>query len=97
MKYLGRFKYITSHNLFSFLVFAIYNTNAKKKRIGRTVVNICKLNNLVILDVYLLSLQSDIIASVLGSTNLTILDAASFFYQWLFYLDHWYIFSVVTY
>lgn len=59
------------------------------------VVNICKLNDLVIPDAYLLFLQSDIIASVEGYTNWAILDTASFFYQRLLHLDHQYMFTVV--
>ncbi len=61
------------------------------------MVDIRKLNDLVIPDAYSLPLQSDIIASVQGCTNLAVLDAASFFYQWLLYLDYQYMFTIVTY
>ncbi len=96
MQRLGRLKYTTSHTPFSFSVFVVYKTNAKGERKGRAVVNIRKLNDLVIPDAYPLPLQSDIIASVQGCTNLAVLDATSFFYQWLLHLDHRYMFTVVT-
>lgn len=96
MHHLGRLKYITSHTPFSFPVFVVYKTNAKGERKGRAVVDIRKLNNLVIPDAYALPLQSDIIASVQGCPNLAVLDATSFFYQWLLHPDHQYMFTVVT-
>lgn len=59
-------------------------------------MDIQKLNDLVIPNAYPLPLQSEIIANVQGYTNLAVLDAASFFYQWLLHSDHCYIFTVVT-
>lgn len=44
------------------------------------MVDIQKLNEMVLPDSYLLPLQSEIIANVQGYTNLVVLDAASFFY-----------------
>ena len=64
MQHLGRLKYTTSYTPFSFPVFVVYKTNAKEEKKERAVVNIRKLNNLVIPDAYPLPLQSDIIASV---------------------------------
>lgn len=64
MQRLGRLKYTTSHNSFSFLVFVVYKINVKGERKKYAVVNICKLNNLIISDAYSLLLQSDIIASI---------------------------------
>lgn len=56
MQRLGRLKYTTSHTSFSFLVFVVYKTNAKGEKKRHAVVNICKLNDLVILDAYPLPL-----------------------------------------
>lgn len=50
----------------------------------------------MLLDSYSLLLQSEIIGNVQGCTNLAVLDAASFFYQWLRYPDYRFIFTVVT-
>lgn len=64
MQHLSRLKYITSYTPFNFLVFVIYKTNAKGERKWYAVVDIWKLNDLVIPDAYPLPLQLDIIASV---------------------------------
>lgn len=81
MQCFGRFKFIDSHMSFSFLVFVVQKTISNGERKSCTVVDIKKLNKLVILDTYLLPLQSEIIANVQKCTNLTVLNVASFFYQ----------------
>lgn len=53
---LGRLKFITEHTLFSFPVFVIWKPNVKGKRKSRVVVDIWKLNEIVLPDSYLLSL-----------------------------------------
>lgn len=60
------------------------------------MVDIRTLNKLVLPDSYPLPLQSEIIANVQGCTNLAVLDAVSFFYQWLFHPDYRFMFTVVT-
>ena len=93
---LGRLKFTSEHTPFSFPVFVIYKLDAEGKRKGRAVVDIRKLNDMVLSDSYPLPLQSEIIANVQGCTNLAILDAVSFFYQWLLHPDHRFMFTVVT-
>lgn len=88
MHRLGRLKYTDAHTPFSFPVFVVWKTTADGEKKDRAVVDIRKLNDLVIPDTYPLPLQSDIIASVQGCTNLAVLDAASFFHQWLLHPDH---------
>lgn len=78
---LGRLKFISEHTSFSFLVFIIWKLDAKDKRKGRAVVDIRKLNNMILSDSYPLFLQSEIITNIQTCTKLTILDTASFFYQ----------------
>lgn len=51
---------------------------------------------MVLPDSYPLPLQSEIIANVQGCTNLAVLAAASFFYQWLLHPDYRFMFTVVT-
>ena len=97
MHCLGRLKFTSGHTPFSFPVFVVWKLDAEGKKNGRAVVDIRKLNNMVLPDSYPLPLQSEIIANVQGCTNLAVLDAASFFYQWLFHPDHRFIFTVVTY
>ena len=92
----GRLKYTTDPTPFSIPVFVIYKTDSQGRRKGRAVVDIRKLNDLILPDSYPLPLQSEIIANVQGCTNLAVLDAASFFYQWLLHPDHCFMFTVVT-
>ena len=91
----GRLEYITDPTHFSFPVFVIYKTDSYGKRKGRAVVDIRKLNDLVLPDSYHLPLQSKIIANVQGYTNLAVLDAASFFYQWRLHPDHRFMFTII--
>ena len=81
MHCLGRLKFISEHTPFSFSVFVVWKLDAKSKRKGRAVVNMQKLNDMVLPNSYPLPLQSKIIANVQGYTNLAVLDTASFFYQ----------------
>ena len=95
MHRLGRLKFTTGHTLFSFPVFVVWKLDADGRRKSRAVVNIQKLNDMVLSDSYPLPLQSEIIANVQACTNLAVLDAASFFYQWLLHPDHRFMFTVV--
>ena len=96
MHRLGRLKFTSGHTPFSFPVFVVWKLDAEGKKKGRAVVDIQKLNDMVLPDSYPLPLQSEIIANVQGCTNLAVLDAASFFYQWLLHPDHRFMFTVVT-
>ena len=75
----SRLIYIQTHTPFSFPVFIVWKPGPNKKK-NQAVVDIRRLNVLVIPDTYPFPLQSDIIAIVEGCTHLAILDAASFFY-----------------
>lgn len=79
MQCLGRLKYTILHTSFNFPIFVVYKTNVKGEKKKREVVDIRKLNDLVIPDTYALPLQSDIIASIQGCTKLAVLDAVLFF------------------
>ena len=52
MHRLGRLKFIYEHIPFSFPVFVVWKTDAEGKKKGRAVVDICKLNEMVLLDFY---------------------------------------------
>ena len=92
----GHLKFTSKQTPFSFPVFVVWKLNAKSKRKGRVVVDIQKLNEMVLPDSCPLPLQSEIIANVQGCSNLAVLDAASFFYQWLLHLNHRFMFTVIT-
>ena len=93
---LSRLKYTTYLTPFSFSIFVIWKTSANGEKKCQAVVDIRKLNNLDIPNAYPLPLQSEILSNVQGYTNLAVLDAALFFYQWLLHPDHHYMFTVVT-
>ena len=93
----GCLVYTQTHIPFSFPMFVVWKLGLNGSRKGRTVVDIQKLNDLVVLDLYFLPLQSEIIANVQGCTHLAMLDTALFFYQWLSHPDHHFMFTVVTY
>lgn len=88
--------YTQTYTPFSFQVFVVWKPEPNGSRKSRAVVDIRMLNNLVVPDSYPLPLQSEIIANVQGCTHLAVLDAASFFYQWLLHPDYRYMFIVVT-
>ncbi len=91
----GRLRYTTDPTSFSFPVFVVFKTDHQGRRNGRAVVDIRRLNELVLPDSYPFSLQSEIIANVQGCTNLAVLDAASFFYEWRLHPDHRFMFTVI--
>ena len=92
----GHMKFTSDATPFSFPVFVIYKSDSEGKKKNRAVVDIRKLNKLVLPDSYPLLLQSEIIANVQGCTNPAVLDAASFFYQWRLHPDQRFMFTVVT-
>lgn len=77
----GRPKFTSEHTSLSFPVFVVWKLDAESRRNGKAVVNIQKLNEMILLDSYPLLLRSKIITNVQGFINLVILDVASFFYQ----------------
>lgn len=77
---LGRLKFTSEHTPFSFPVFVVWKLDAEGKKKSRAVVDIQKLNEIILPDSYPLPLQSEIIANVWEYTNLAVLDATSFFY-----------------
>lgn len=97
MQCLGRLKFIDSYTPSSFPVFVVWKTTSNGKRKSCAVVDIRKLNELVIPDAYPLPLQSEIIVNVQVYPNLALLNAAAFFYRWLLHPDHRFMFTVITY
>ena len=81
---------------FSFLVFVVWKSDSEGKKKGRAIMDIRKLNDLVLPDSYPLPHQSEIIANVQGCTNLAVLDVVSFFYQWRLHPDYRFMFNFVT-
>ena len=92
----GRMSWSTKATQFSWPVFVVYKTTPDGKRKGRAVVDIRGLNQLALADVYPVPLQSDIIAAVHGCKYITVVDCASFFYQWAVAPSDRHKLSVVT-
>lgn len=64
MHRLGYLKFTSEHTLFSFPVFVVWKTDTEGKRKSRAVVDIQKLNEMILPNSYTLLLQSEIIANV---------------------------------
>lgn len=60
------------------------------------VVDIGGLNLMMMLHVYPITKQEDIITKLANATYITIVDAMSFYYQWLIHPDLRWAFTVVT-
>jgi hypothetical protein len=68
-------------------VFVVWkNVNGKPK--GRPVVDLRVLNSLKIPDNYPMPLQQDIIDALRGASYISVMDASSFFYQFLVKEEH---------
>ena len=76
----GRLGYMIKSTLFSYSVFIVWKTLSNSERKDQAIVDIRDLNNLILLDIYLVSLQLDIIAKLLEYIYLLILNTITFFY-----------------
>jgi len=81
---------------FSYPVFVVWKIQPNGERRGRVVVDIRPLNRIAQPDVYPLPLQADIIAAVQGCPYITVVDCASFFYQWRVHPDDRHKLTVVS-
>ena len=90
-----RLKWTTDSILFFYFVFIAWKTSNDVRK-SRAVVDIKKLNKLIVSDFYSLSLQSDIINDLRNCTHISVLDATIFFYQWRVHFDHIYRLTIVT-
>ena len=92
----GRLEWTAESTPFSYPVFVVWRTLPNGERKGRAVVDIRKLNEVTQPDAYPLPLQSDIIATVSGCQYITVIDCASFFYQWRVWPEHRHRLTVIT-
>lgn len=82
----GRLDWTTKNTPFSYPVFVVWKDTPDGRK-GRVVVDIRGLNQLVVPDAYPLPLQSDIIGAVKDCPYISVVDCASFFYQWRVHPD----------
>lgn len=92
----GRLEWTKNATPFSFPCFMVWTKDDKGLPKGRVVVDIRALNKITVPDTYPVPKQSDILAEVAGSYFLTVMDAASFFYQWLVKAGHRYRLTVLS-
>ncbi len=78
----GRMSWTKESTPFSYPVFVVWTMRPDGTRKGRAVVDIRGLNAITQTDVYPLPLQADMISAVKGCLYITVVDCASFFYQW---------------
>ena len=92
----GRMGWTNVSTPFSYPVFVVWKTQPNGERKGRAVVDIRGLNAITQPDVYPLPLQSDLIACVKGCPFISVIDCASFFYQWRVHPNDRHKLTVVT-
>ena len=81
----NKMKWSNSSILFEYSVFVIWKIvikNGKFVRKNWVVVNIRDLNQITQIDVYSMSIQTDIIVAVFECFHIFIIDAQDYFYQW---------------
>ena len=93
----GRLSWTNEATPFSFPVSVVYRTMPDGSRKGRAVIDIRGLNAVTQTDIYPLPLQSDLIASVKGCRYITVIDCASFFYQWRVHPSDRHKLTIVSY
>ena len=54
----------------------------------KIVINVHNLNKLIILDIYSMSLQSEIIAMIISKNYIFVVDVTAFFYHWRIKFEH---------
>lgn len=76
-----KMKWNTRFTQYNSLVFVIWRTLSSKKRKRRMIMNIRDLNKRIISNIYLMSLQTNIIAAMIETKFISTFDATIFFYQ----------------
>jgi hypothetical protein len=85
-----KMKWFTNSTSFDYLVFVIYRTimkNDKSTRKNRAVIDIRKLNAIIVIDAYLMSTQTNIIVAVTKCLYISVVNALRYFYQWTIKFD----------
>jgi hypothetical protein len=79
----GKFEWTIKSTSYIFPVFVVWRTLYKDEiliRKNRAVVDIRKFNRIAVSDIYLISLQSDIIRVIFGCKYISVIDGTDFFY-----------------
>ena len=92
----GRMDWTNEATPFSYPVFVVWTTKADGTRKGRAVVDIRGLNAISQIDIYPLPLQTELISAVKGCNYISVVDCASFFYQWRVHPEDRHKLTVIT-
>lgn len=92
----NRLDFTSNSTFFSYSVIVVWKTTSSDDRKRRVVVNIRELNDLLVSDVYLVSLQIEIVSKLQKCKRIAILEVSSFFYRWRVHLDSRHMLTVVT-
>ena len=92
----GKMVWINYPTKFSYPVFVVQRDISKGRK-GRVIVNIRGLNKIIKLDIYLIPLQSDIIAAIAGYKYIIVIDTSGYFHQFRIKLDNRYKLIIVSY
>ena len=90
-----RLNWTNRETSFSFSIFVVWRDSSENKK-ERVVVDIKSFNAISQSDAYSLSLQNDIIQTVQECRFISVIDCASFFYQWRVHSEDRHKFTVVS-
>ena len=93
----GKLSWTNESISFNYSVFCVWKNDANENSKGRIVENIRDLNAISQSDAYSLSLQGEIIVFVQECRYITVIDCASFFYQWRVHSSNRHKLTVVSY
>lgn len=83
----GKMSWTSGPTPYAYPVFVVWRTvqtpDKPPERKGRVVVDIRGLNKISMFDAYPMTQQSDLLSAVIGCPYISVMDAASFFHQWL--------------
>jgi hypothetical protein len=91
-----RLKYTIESTSFSYSVFVIWKMINDQKK-NQIVIDIRDLNAIILFDAYSLSLQSDVISAIKKCKYLSIIECASFFYQWRIHSSNRHKLTIISY
>ena len=96
----GKLSWTSGPTPYAFPCFVVWKTihipGKPPERKGRVVTDIRGLNKISMFDAYPMTLQTDVIAAVLGCPFISVMDCASFFHQWLVQLADRHKLTVVS-
>ncbi len=85
---------------FEYSIFVIYRTimkNEKLVRKNRVVMNIKKLNAIIVFDAYLMSAQTNIIVVIIECQYIFVINVLKYFYQWTIKFDDQHKLTMIFY